>query len=341
MKRIIKMMILSMLFATPCLSQWTSGRPDGHAPLGVMGDHTHEGGEFMLSYRFVSMQMDGSRDGTDAITASEVVSPSGGNFMISPEKMPMQMHMFGVMFAPSSRITLMAMVPFVSMEMEHLTRAGGSFTTKSSGIGDVSLTALVLLSENGSSRVNLNAGIGLPTGSIEEKDVTPASAPNKALLPYPMQPGSGTLDLRPGLTYLGQNGAWSWGAQATAKIRLGENDSNYRLGNQFTGTFWGARRLSQAFGLSVRLAGSRTGNIEGANPAFAGMVQNRMVPTVFADLRGGTRLDTGLGMNYYLSNGALHGFRLAVEAILPIYQNLDGPQLETDLQIVVGTQYAF
>jgi hypothetical protein len=31
------------------------GRPDGHAPLGVMGDHRHASGEWMLSYRFARM----------------------------------------------------------------------------------------------------------------------------------------------------------------------------------------------------------------------------------------------------------------------------------------------
>ena len=42
---------------------WTSSRPDGHAPIGVMTDHTHGAGEFMWSYRFMYMAMDGNRDG--------------------------------------------------------------------------------------------------------------------------------------------------------------------------------------------------------------------------------------------------------------------------------------
>jgi len=43
-------------------------RPDGHAPIGVMGDHTHEAGEWMLSYRYRLMFMDGNRDGTSSPT---------------------------------------------------------------------------------------------------------------------------------------------------------------------------------------------------------------------------------------------------------------------------------
>ena len=42
---------------------WSARRVDSHAPLGVMGDHTHEaGGEWMLSFRAMRMVMDGNRD---------------------------------------------------------------------------------------------------------------------------------------------------------------------------------------------------------------------------------------------------------------------------------------
>jgi len=35
----------------------SSARPDGHAPIGVMGEHTHKAGEWMLSYRYRNMFM--------------------------------------------------------------------------------------------------------------------------------------------------------------------------------------------------------------------------------------------------------------------------------------------
>ncbi len=38
-------------------NQWSSARPDGHAPISVMGDHYHKKGEFMLSYRYMPMWM--------------------------------------------------------------------------------------------------------------------------------------------------------------------------------------------------------------------------------------------------------------------------------------------
>ena len=36
---------------------WNAHRASSHAPIGVMGDHTHHKGEFMVSYRYMSMFM--------------------------------------------------------------------------------------------------------------------------------------------------------------------------------------------------------------------------------------------------------------------------------------------
>jgi len=41
----------------------------------------------------------------------------------------------------------------------------------------------------------------------------------RARLPYPMQIGSGTFDLYPGLTYTGQRDQAGWGGQVLATIR--------------------------------------------------------------------------------------------------------------------------
>ena len=340
--RISFFLVLLLAFVTTdSFAQWTSGRPDGHAPIGVMGDHTHGGGEFMISYRYMYMNMSGNRDGSDRISADEVVSPEGQNFLISPTEMPMGMHMFGVMYAPTNQLTLMAMIPVLSSEMDHITRAGGAFTTSSSGLGDIKLTALYNVAKFGNSRVHLHGGVAFPTGSIESSDVTPASAPNETQLPYPMQLGSGTVDLLPGVTYLGQTMDWSWGIQARGTIRLGENDQDYALGNRFLFTTWGARKLTPWISASLRLEANSWEDVSGASPAFAGPVNMRMVPTVFTDLRGGSRFDAGLGLNTTVNQGALKGLRFAVEGMVPVAQNLDGPQLETDWQIIAGLQYAF
>lgn len=306
---------------------------DDHAPVGVMGDHLHSRGEIMLSYRFMRMEMEGSRIGTDAVTDQQVLD---AGFAVTPTSMPMNMHMFGLMWAPSDRVTLMGMTNYTSSDMDHITGMGGQFTTSSSGLGDTKVSALIGLKRSGNVGVHLNAGVSLPTGSIDQMDVTPASMGNEVQLPYPMQIGSGTLDLLPGITVFGTGDKGSWGLQAGGVLRTGENDRSYTLGDQAYGTGWLAYRLADSFSASVRLEARKTGNIDGADPALNPM----MIPTARTDLRGGTTIDLPLGVNYYFTSGFLNDHRLALEMSVPLYRDLDGPQLERDWVLTVGWQKA-
>ena len=44
-----------------------------HAPIGVMADHMHKSGEWMFSYRYMYMEMEGNRDGTNSISPDEII----------------------------------------------------------------------------------------------------------------------------------------------------------------------------------------------------------------------------------------------------------------------------
>jgi len=189
-----------------------SSRPDEHAPIGVMGDHTHGAGDVMFSYRYSRMSMRGHRDGTARVSTSAVLR----DYPISPTSMTMEMHMLGAMWAPNDHLTLMAMLPFQRLSMKHRTRLGKSFTTRANGIGDVKLWGLVPLWAREDHTLHLNAGLSIPTGSISVKDDTPAG---RQRLPYPMQLGSGTWDLLPGLTYYGRVGETTFGAQGLGILR--------------------------------------------------------------------------------------------------------------------------
>ena len=306
-------------------------RPTDHAPIGVMGDHTHAEGDLMLSYRYMFMDMDGNRSGTNRVSSSDVLS----QYMVTPTDMDMHMHMLGFMYAPTDYLTLMAMVPYTEISMNHLTRSGMSFKTRASGLADISITGLWSVFKDSNHSLHLNTGVSLPSGEIDERDDTPAGPDSK--LPYPMQIGSGTVDLLPGITYLGNYEEFSFGAQVTGTVRLGENDNDYTLGNQFNASLWGAYNINEWISPSVRFAWQSLGNIDGADPDLNPM----MIPTADPSLRGGNRLDLGLGINLLVPKGSLKNFRLALELLFPLYQDLDGPQLETDLTIISGIQYAF
>jgi len=137
---------------------WTSGRPDGHAPIGVMGDHTHSKGEFMFSYRFMHMDMEGLRREGESVSSQDILN----EYMITPVAMPVDMHMFGMMYAFTNKLTAMAMIHYIKKDMEHITRAGGMFSTSSSGIGDFKLTALYKIFDS-----NFKVNAGKAAGAID------------------------------------------------------------------------------------------------------------------------------------------------------------------------------
>ncbi len=304
--------------------------PTAHAPLGVMGDHTHGAGGVMLSYRFGFMNMDGNRDGTSDRSTADVLR----DFPVAPTRMETEMHMFGAMWAPVDQVTLSAMVPYLRKEMDHRTRMGTSFTTKTDGLGDIRVGALVPLVERESGRLHANLILSLPTGSTTEKGRTPMG---KVRLPYPMQLGSGTWDLLPGVTWQGAAPWFDYGSQLNATLRTGRNNQGYRLGHAYQATGWIAREILPWLSASLRLDWQQWFDIEGQDDAL----NPRVVPTADPDLRAGRRLDLLIGVNLLGQSGFVRGHRLAVEFGMPLYQSLDGPQLETDWRVVTGWQYAF
>ncbi len=107
-----------------------------------MGDHSHGKGEWMLSYRYLYMPMEQNYDGTSSISDADVMSPSGESYLVVPQWMGMKMHMFGIMHAPTDRLTMMLMLPYTVKEMGHLRRDGAEFVTRSSGWGDLKLSGI-------------------------------------------------------------------------------------------------------------------------------------------------------------------------------------------------------
>ncbi len=329
------------------------------APIGLMGDHLMHKGRFALSFRSMRMSMEGNRIGTDEATPEEIVTTVPNRFFgapmqpptlrVVPTEMDMDMLMIGAIYAPTDWLTLMAMANIVRKEMDHITFQGpmgtnrlGTFTTASSGFGDTRLAGLVRLlrSETGgvSHNAHLNLGLSLPTGSITETDriLTPTGATPSPRLPYPMQLGSGTVDFEPGATYTGRSGAIAWGAQYRATLRSGTNDEGYALGDAHEATAWGQYGPAPWVAFSVRGRFRAQAPIDGIDPTIVAPAQ-----TADPDFQGGDRFDVGVGVNFVGRAGAIKGHRLGVEALLPTYQDLNGPQLETDWTLTLGWRKTF
>ena len=348
---------LGALIPTSNLAAHDGPHAADHAPIGVMADHRHQKGEWMVSYRFMQMIMDGNRDGTSSLSPEEIATTVDNPFAglpmqpptlrVVPTEMTMTMHMVGAMYGVTDRITLAAMGNYLTNDMDHITFEGGmgtnrlgTFTTETAGFGDTKVVAIVGLDDSARAEMQLNANIGLslPTGSLEETDqiLTPMGATPSPRLPYPMQLGSGTFDLEPALTYRDRTGKISWGTQAKAVIRTGENDEGYTLGDcaEFTG-WMGYSPAPWSTGF-LRLKAVSQGRIDGADPLIVAPVQT-------ADPRnhGGETVEVFAGVNLAGQSGIWKGHRVAAEVGFPLHRDLNGPQLETDLTFTLGWQKAF
>lgn len=330
-------------------------RPDSHAPIGVMGDHVHKKGEWMLSFRTMTMSMRGNLQGTNSLSPEQIVQTQANafagmpmqpaNLRVVPAKMTMAMQMLGAMYAPTDRVTLMAMTSYKNTEMDHITFLGGmgtqrlgTFTTKTSGLGDTQVAALIKLGAGSGASWHGTLGVSLPTGDIEETDqiLTPMNMRPNVRLPYPMQLGSGSFDLVSGLTYSNHNADHNaklgWGSQWRSVWRVEDNSDDYRLGDEHQLSTWASYIVAPPVSLSGRLTYTYKGNVRGKDALIMAPVQ-----TADPNRHKRQRVDVGVGANWILPN---ENYRLGLEFTLPIWQRLSGPQMETDWSFSLGLQWS-
>lgn len=346
----------ALFFLSPLLhaQHCPAVRPDDHAPISIMGDHTHAEGGWMLSFRSMFMDMDGMYHGSNAVSTGSVFN---AGYTVSPTRMTMEMHMLGVMYAPSDRLTLVAMANYQDIEMGHeifpgaaplIALNGGSrhFTTRSDGFGDVRLGGLFSILRGANDRLHAGLAMSLPTGSIGERDLVPGPGGRLSRqLPASMQPGSGTFDLLPSLTYVHQCPSFSWGVQGHGTLRLGENHHDYTLGDRLGLDAWIAWKASGWLSLSAGIGYLWEDELSGLQsdlafrPPFA--PARLTVPTAFGSNYGGHRVDASIGANLLAPAGPLAGHRLGIELRVPLYQDVNGYRLGTDYTATAGWQYAF
>lgn len=330
--------------------QHMSGHSHMHPPpVGVMGAHVMGKGQTMLMYTPMFMKMDGSRIGTRRVSHDEILnipnrfdmSPMPGvqppTLRIAPNEMSMEMHMFSAMYGITDSISIMLMSSYVEKRMTMVTYDAMMGTPRgvtegsTEGIGDTTVALAFKLWQGHGQRLNGTLGISLPTGSTDEygRMLSPMGPPGMMMdmkSAYGMQLGTGTYDLVPSLTYMGNAGRLGWGAQVKGRIALeDENDEGYRWGNLYEATAWLSYKLTDGLNGTARLSASTQDEIHGRDPNIGGPFQG-----TYPEYYGGERIEAFLGLNGHIALGHGTMARIGVEAGVPLYQNLNGPQLERD-----------
>lgn len=316
---------------------------DKHAPAGIMADHLHKPGEIMAEYKYMTMVMDGNRFGTtnltdqQAFTVGQALVPPTNN-AITPTHMTMEMHMAHLMYGWKENITLYTMLTFPSLTMDHLRSPtfpiiplrNTPFTTHNSGIGDTVFGALWQIHETPDEQVILNLAFSIPTGGISRNTAIPTGGMVEQRLPYPMQLGSGSFDLMPGISYRKFFPRSSIGAQFQTDLPVGRNRLNYRVGEQYRLSAWYAYLKRDWLSFTFRAEGVWEENYHGADPAL--VAAEPLISTARPDMRGGEWVNFGYGFQALMRNSHL----INCEITHPVYQNLDGIQLKSTWNLFVS-----
>ena len=328
-------LLASLLMAMPAQAQrlvaqdleWTSDRPDGHAPAGVMADFTLPAGDIYVGFRYSNVKYEGSLVGTVAFSTADVLD----FFSVATLRHNQSRVEVDIRWGMNDFATLMFSVPFIQNNALKETDLF-FFETSSDVLGDVSLRALVDILEMDAYRLSLTLGATIPTGKLGKKGPTAIST--RDVLPYPMQGGSGTPDILFGGTFLVQNEIASVGAQFNSVIRFLFNQRGYRLGNRYDFSIWGAYNFSDWASFSIRGLFESWGKIDGSDRRTDPLIDPLANP--FA--QGGERVSVPFGFNLYFQEGNLAGHRLSIEYYYPVHEDLNGPQMSLERALVFSWQ---
>lgn len=317
---------------------WTSDRPDAFAPAGVDGAYLLPAGEFMVSYSFMSRYMEGSLMGTDSVDLDDILE----YWTVAPVDQKTHVHSVRVMYGITDDLSVEAVTQFRFHNIESwtatTTRGVYSFyETEAYGFDNVEATLYWSVFKEGPYRAHLHAGISVPfLGGIDDYDDN-AIYGRKVYSPYTAQIGSGTFDPLPGFTFQVQNEMGSFGLQGKGRIHIGENAEGWARGNRWMGTAWAAYRFSDYISASGRVVAETWGDIEGSDDRL----DWEFSPAANPYSIGGTIVDLPLGINLHMPDGVLAGYRFAVEGWIPLYQDLNGPQLAHDWSVQAAIHKIF
>lgn len=305
-----------------------ASRPDGYGPAGMMGDHTHEKGGVMFGLTYMRENYRGSNLKGDDKISDEIIADTG--FHARTKSMTMDMLMLHMMWAPSERLTLMAMPSWQRMDMTMVSVGSGeggghgghggsgampqgtTMSHATQGFGDTQVSALITLSRGKKHQLHAAVGASIPTGKVDRKNA------DGTFVHYGMQSGSGTWDILPQITYRQWNGKIGWGVQSGYVFRAeDENDSGFRFGDRFTASGWASYAASSKVSVSGRLAFQTEGKVEGHYDG----AHNHGAPADRQANYGGDRVEAGIGSNILLGR-----YRIGAEATVPLYQRVNGIQ---------------
>ena len=304
-----------------------------------MDEKVYDTWQFNLRYRHSTQ--DGYLDGSTSLSYGDVLYDgqeprTNDNYPILPTVITQKAVISTMAYHFNSEQNVSLSLPYIHQSTDHLSIVPGydAFNISSEGIGDVTVNYSNVISNWDTQKVTFLIGVSIPTGSIDEQGDTPRAIGDQQL-PYTMQLGSGTFDLPLGISYSQDKGTYSWGVNSFAKVRIGKNDRDYRLGNSLAFSTWSKWYLNEFVHPQLKLVFQDWGSIRGQDDEIT--VPNPMYPYPAGITNprnyGGQKLSIAIGGDFFIGDQMF-----TIEAGAPFYQNLNGVQPKEKFNISFNWQ---
>jgi len=311
-------------------------------PLGVFGDSLPGAGSVLLTLLPQFQGYSHSLIGTQRVSSAQIAATTPWYWSplvpvrIVPQRRLEELQSLTLSYGVTNDISVVLNTGWIEKHIDQMTFYGTSGIIPSGisnpgteSLQDSQLAGIWRVYQDPVHRVQVSLGMSFPTGS--DHDLTtpfqPAGVWTTGRAFYSMETGTGTFDVMPGILYGGALGPWSWGLSYRARLPLGVNPEGYMWGNYQEVNGWAGYTWLPGFTTTFRVNGNIQDRIVGVDPWIVGKIQN-----ADPNFYGGKRIELFGGASL---DGKLLGFpgvSLLVEGGIPVYQDLNGPQLSKNWQ---------
>ncbi|RTL84879.1 MAG: alpha-amylase [Hyphomicrobiales bacterium] len=350
--------------APPPLAGPVTPPPPPPGPIGVFGLDIPAPGKLVLSITPTFSNLSGIKMGTRTVWNEYIVSTvpfflnPQQRVRIIPQNIAARTQIVGLNYGITQDLCVVLNAGMIEKSLEALVFKGTSGIQPlarnypdTAGLTDFNLSGVYRVYHDDINRIQVSLGVSFPTGSnhaIFNNFVLPNGTASDIRAFYGMQLGTGTYDIMPGIVYAGYLGPWSWGVSYRGRFPLGPNPEGYAWDDipqlkpwgGFTvnpkGYMWGdLHELNgwagyswiPGFTTTFRVSATMQGAIRGWDPEIHGPASPAN-PLFY----GGQRVELFGGGTISGKFIGYENWTLGVEAGLPVYQNLNGPQIMKNWQ---------
>lgn len=316
--------------------------PPPPAPLVVFGSDMPAAGKLVLSIIPQFANLSHTLIGTRRVSSEEVVATIPWFFDPTkklrgvPQNTAIASQTVSLAYGVTKDLALAMTAGMVEKNLDFLTfkgttgitRLGMSYTGTDS-LADFTGSVIYRVYQDPIHRIQVNLGMSFPTGS--NHNTFTLLQPDGTYLTsrafYAMQLGTGTFDVMPGVVYAGYLEKWSWGASYRGRFPIAANPQGYLYGDLHEFNGWGGYSWIPGLTTTFRVNDSLQGPIRGFDPNIRGKA-----PAANPHFYGGQRVELFGGATISGKFIGYEALSIAIEAGIPVYQNLNGPQISKNWQ---------